>query len=96
MLISTRAVRRDGDTRRTLRFPEGLSDACSLSYSMESKARYVVLLLTTLAAVITYLDRVCTSVTASAMSQELGLNDMQMGYVFSIFGCVATLGAVGW
>lgn len=34
---------------------------------------------------ITYLDRVCISVTAEAMSQELGLSKTQMGQVFSIF-----------
>ena len=34
---------------------------------------------------ITYLDRVCISATAEAMSQELGLSKTQMGQVFSIF-----------
>jgi MFS family permease len=35
--------------------------------------------------VITYLDRVCIAVTRAAMSQELGLDKIQMGEVFSAF-----------
>lgn len=38
-----------------------------------------------LLSVITYLDRVCISTTAPAMSKELGLSQTQMGWVFSIF-----------
>lgn len=37
------------------------------------------------AAFITYLDRVCISAAAPAMSAELNLSTTQMGYVFSIF-----------
>lgn len=44
-----------------------------------------VLLLGILVAAITYLDRVCISVAAPAMTTELGLSNIQMGYVFSTF-----------
>lgn len=33
----------------------------------------------------TYLDRVCISVAAPAMTEDLGLTSVQMGYVFSVF-----------
>lgn len=47
--------------------------------------RYAVLLLVYLAAFITYLDRVCMSVAAPAMQAELGLSQMQFGWVFTVF-----------
>ena len=34
---------------------------------------------------ITYLDRVCISATATAMKAELGLDNAQMGDIFSAF-----------
>lgn len=51
----------------------------------ETRTRYWVLVLAFLGAVITYLDRVCMSVAAPAMTAELGLTKIQMGYVFSSF-----------
>ncbi len=53
--------------------------------------RYWVLLLAFLAAAITYLDRVCISVAAPSISQDLGLSPIQMGAVFSAFGLAYTL-----
>src|SRR5262245_51523400 len=50
-----------------------------------TKVRHRVLLLVLLATGITYLDRVCISAAAPAMSAELGLSDIQMGIVFSMF-----------
>ena len=38
-----------------------------------------------LMAAITYLDRVCISVTAPSMMRDLGLSKLQMGFVFSAF-----------
>src|SRR6476469_555158 len=38
-----------------------------------------------LLAAITYLDRVCISVTAPAMMRDLGLSRVQMSFVFSAF-----------
>lgn len=50
-----------------------------------SSARYHTLLLVFLAALITYLDRVCISVAAPSMTADLGLSRLQMSYVFSAF-----------
>jgi MFS transporter, ACS family, glucarate transporter len=50
-----------------------------------TRARYRVLFLGFLMALITYLDRICISVAAPDISRDLGLTNMQMGYVFSIF-----------
>jgi len=48
-------------------------------------SRSGVLLLGFLMSVITYLDRVCLSAAAPAITRDLGLTNMQMGYVFSAF-----------
>ena len=47
--------------------------------------RYKVLSMAVLLAAITYLDRVCISVTAPAMMRDLGLSRVQMSFVFSAF-----------
>jgi MFS family permease len=44
-----------------------------------------VLILAVLVSAITYLDRVCLSAAAPAITRELGLTDMQMGTAFSVF-----------
>ena len=50
-----------------------------------SRARYTVLAFTTVLAIITYLDRVAISSAAPAVRGELGLDAVQMGWVFSAF-----------
>lgn len=50
-----------------------------------SRARYSLLGFTTVLAVITYLDRVAISSAAPAVRSELGLDAVQMGWVFSAF-----------
>jgi MFS transporter, ACS family, glucarate transporter len=47
--------------------------------------RYRVLALMFTLAVVTYIDRVCIAATRAAMSEELGLDRVQMGEVFSAF-----------
>ena len=47
--------------------------------------RYRALSLMFLLTLITYLDRVCISMTAESMQTELGLDKIQMGQVFSAF-----------
>ena len=61
-------------------------------------ARHKVLGLMFTLTLITYLDRVCISATASAMSEDLGLTRVQMGQVFSIFVLGYTLFEIpgGW
>ncbi len=50
-----------------------------------TRVRYRVLLFCFFGSIVTYLDRVCISVAAPAISRDLGLTNMQMGYVFSVF-----------
>ncbi|HUI05883.1 MAG TPA: MFS transporter [Verrucomicrobiae bacterium] len=63
-----------------------------------TRARYGVLGFTLLLAAIAYLDRVCISTAAPVMETDLGLNDAQMGYVFSAFTFAYALMEVpsGW
>jgi ACS family glucarate transporter-like MFS transporter len=48
-------------------------------------ARYAVAALVFAAAFITYLDRVCISVAAPLMQADLGLSQLQFGWVFTVF-----------
>ena len=50
-----------------------------------TRARYAVLLFVFLAAFITYLDRVCISVAAPHMQRDLGLSQIQLAWVFTVF-----------
>ncbi|MEP6539358.1 MAG: MFS transporter, partial [Bryobacteraceae bacterium] len=47
--------------------------------------RYRVLAMAVCLAFITYLDRVCISVTAPSIMRDLGLTKLQMSFVFSAF-----------
>ena len=51
-----------------------------------SRTRRVVLFFAVTLAIITYVDRVCTSQAAGTMQAELGLSKIQMGYAFTAFG----------
>src|SRR5215213_1902349 len=50
-----------------------------------TRVRYAVLAFGVALAGVTYLDRVCISLTAKDMMRDLGLSEEQMGYVFSAF-----------
>ena len=50
-----------------------------------SRARYKVLAFTTILAIVTYLDRVAISSAAPAIRSEMGLDAIEMGWVFSAF-----------
>lgn len=50
-----------------------------------TRIRYAVLTLVFAAAFITYLDRVCISVAAPLMQRDLGLSQIQFGWVFTVF-----------
>jgi MFS family permease len=58
----------------------------------------VVLAVTTLMAVLLYLDRICISVAAPAISDTFSLTKVEMGYVFGAFFFAYALGQVpaGW
>jgi ACS family glucarate transporter-like MFS transporter len=63
-----------------------------------TRARHGVLGFTLALTAIAYLDRVCISTAAPAIKDELGLSDMQIGYVFSAFTFAYALFEVpsGW
>jgi ACS family glucarate transporter-like MFS transporter len=48
--------------------------------------RYLVIVFAVALAVITYIDRVCISQAAPAITRELSLTTVQMGYTFAAFG----------
>jgi MFS family permease len=52
---------------------------------LPTRTRYKVLAVAVLLAGITYLDRVCISMTAPGMMRDLHLDRIQMGFVFSAF-----------
>ncbi len=61
-------------------------------------ARYSVILFALLLAVLAYVDRVCLSMAAPSVRRDLGLDAVQMGYVFSTFALAYALfgPASGW
>ena len=63
-----------------------------------TNARYVAVAFAMLLAIIQYLDRVCISQAAPAISRDLGLSNVQMGWVFSVFTWAYALFEVpgGW
>lgn len=63
----------------------GKAISLSPNANLTSRVRYRVLALAVLLAGITYLDRVCISLTAPAMMRDLGLSKVQMSLVFSAF-----------
>lgn len=64
----------------------------------DTNARRVTLVFTVTVAFITYLDRVCISVAAPFMSEDLSLSSVRMGYVFSVFALAYGLFEIptGW
>src|SRR5438132_4475753 len=63
-----------------------------------SGVRHGILVIIVLMAVLLYLHRICISVAAPAMSKALGLDAVQMGWVFSAFFWAYALAQVpaGW
>ena len=59
--------------------------ALSASLPAATRIRYRVLGMAVLLAAVTYLDRVCISITAPAMRRDLGLSQVEMSFVFSAF-----------
>lgn len=66
--------------------------------SRATRVRHGVLFLVLAVTAISYLDRVCISMTAPFMQKDLGLSDAQMGFVFSAFTLAYALFEVpaGW
>ena len=63
-----------------------------------TRARYKVLGLLFALAAITYLDRLCISVAMPVISQEFGLDEVQVGFIFSAFTLTYALFEIpsGW
>ena len=63
-----------------------------------TRARHVVLGFIVVLAIITYIDRVCISQAAPDIRRDLGLNEEQMGWVFSVFTLMYALWEIpgGW
>ncbi|HXK22571.1 MAG TPA: MFS transporter [Myxococcota bacterium] len=63
-----------------------------------TRARHTMLAFALGAMAVAYLDRVCISTAAPAIKSDLGLDDAQMGYVFSAFTLAYALFEVpsGW
>ena len=55
------------------------------------KKRYQILTMIFVTVVINYLDRTNISIAAGALKEELGINAIQMGYIFSAFGWTYSL-----
>jgi sugar phosphate permease len=66
--------------------------------SEPTRVRQRVLAFTLTLTAIAYLDRVCISMAAPAMKEDLGISDVQMGWVFSAFTFAYALFEVpsGW
>ena len=86
------------DTNRVTVITNSEQDLVSSEVEKPTRVRYQVLFVIFLLAIITYLDRVCISIAAPSISSELGLNEVQMGTVFSIFAFAYALFEIptGW
>lgn len=62
-----------------------------MAKNQTSKKRYNILVMIFVTVVINYLDRTNMSIAASALKEELGLDAIQMGYIFSAFGWTYSL-----
>ena len=63
----------------------------AVSTAPATRVRYGVLAFTVTLAVITYIDRVAISVAGPYIRQELGLSDVQLGWVFTAFALAYAL-----
>ncbi len=63
-----------------------------------SHARYWVIVFAVTLAVLSYIDRVCISMAAPAISRDLGFSKVEMGSIFSAFGVAYALFEIpgGW
>jgi len=63
-----------------------------------TQARYWVIVFAVTLAVVTYIDRVCISQAAPAISKDLALTPVEMGYAFSAFAWAYALFEIpgGW
>jgi MFS family permease len=79
----------------TLREP---AEVTPLSTERPSRVRYLVLACVCSLSVISYLDRVCMSVASPFIRADLGMDEVKMGTVFSVFALFYALFEIpgGW
>lgn len=63
----------------------GMAQRAGAAAMRPTRVRHVVLWLTVLAYMITYMDRVVISTTAPMIQKEFGLSNITMGWIFSVF-----------
>src|SRR5919199_1410161 len=63
-----------------------------------TRVRYVITAYAMVLAIVTYLDRVCISQAAPAITHDLGLTRVEMGWALSVFGWAYALFEIpgGW
>src|SRR5688572_33049007 len=85
-------------TRRTPPEMNTLSSSPSSAAVRPTRVRHRVVGLVILLGMVTYIDRVCISNLAPHIMADLGLDKVQMGYVFSAFAFAYALFEVpaGW
>ncbi|MGP9040188.1 MFS transporter [Cytobacillus kochii] len=64
----------------------------------KTKARWLIVLMIFIVTVINYADRATLSIAGPALSSDLGINSVMMGYLFSAFAWSYVLGQIpgGW
>ena len=68
----------------------------SSSRNKATRARHVVILFAVTLAVITYVQRVAISQAAPLMQRDLGLTEIQLGLVFSVFNWMYAVFEIPW
>ena len=64
----------------------------------KTRARYLILLMLFLVTTINYADRATISIAGSSLQKDLGIDAIELGYIFSAFGWAYVLGQIpgGW
>ncbi|WNG34292.1 MFS transporter [Archangium violaceum] len=77
---------------------EDVSAVSSAGERTRSRVRYFVLFMLFVVTTLNYADRATLSITSSSMQKELGLDPVQLGYLFSAFAWAYVAGQIpgGW
>ncbi|QRK13230.1 MFS transporter [Archangium violaceum] len=77
---------------------EDVSAVSTAGERTRSRVRHFVLFLLFIVTTLNYADRATLSITSSSMQKELGLDPVQMGYLFSAFAWAYVAGQIpgGW
>ncbi|NIF30303.1 MFS transporter [Pantoea sp. Tr-811] len=66
--------------------------------SKPTRARYLILLMVFVVTIVNYADRATISIAGSSIQKDLGIDPIQLGYIFSAFGWAYVIGQIpgGW